>query len=201
MSLSAGLIVDSLVPTLLSVIRNPQQPTIMRASSLTCLGDCVQSSVLALLPYLDSDLVELCLSILQVESRGGESISGSTEDSEATPAPVDVDKIFDEELEKLRPESVRQSRRPEETANPLTVDAKEQPSLRRAACFFIASLALANQEQSVITTQQREQIITVMRYVGQTDMDPLVRHQAQEVLEVLGYEDTAHRLRAGNTLL
>lgn len=187
---------DSLVPVLLSVIRNAQQPTILRASSLTCMGDCVEASVLALLPYLDADLVDISLSVLTLESTSSTQQRPESPDplASTSPPPVDVDQIFEEELERLRPDHVRRHRRPEETPNPLTHSAKEQPSLRRAACFFLSCLVDALPEHPhVVDGAQLNRMVDVLQYVGQTDPDPLVQHQAQQVLESLGARDTAHK--------
>lgn len=205
-SLALDLPVDALVPPLMAVLRSQRHPTLLRASSLTILGYCVETSAVSLLAYI-SDIMEACLTLLSVESQPAPPKADKDAEADSDdemPEPVNIDQVLLEEVERLRSDEVRQKRRPEETRDPITQNPQDHPSLRRAALLFIAlaTRARASEElpEDALPMSLLDRARTVVGYVQQIDRDVLVRHQAEETLEDLGGPDTSHHIPSHNRM-
>lgn len=198
-----AFLVDALVPPLVALVRSQRHPTILRASALTILGHCVETSAVSLLAYI-SDILEACLTLLSVESQpaAAKADEADSADDEEMPEPVSIDQVLLEEVERLRSDEVRQKRRPEETRNPITQNPQDHPSLRRAALLFVAmttrARAAAELPEDAVNMSLLERARAVVGYVQQIDRDALVRHQAEETLEDLGGPDTSHHIPSGS---
>ncbi|KAK4057427.1 hypothetical protein OIO90_001496 [Microbotryomycetes sp. JL221] len=143
-----AVIVDDLVPQLLFVMRTASLPTPLRSSSLTILATTIEIAPLALMPFV-STLAESCLTLLSVESRPIQARNHEADktvmeqDSDHEEFKFDLDELVAEAKASLQgTETVNDKpKRLEETPNAVTsLDAKQHPSLRRAAIVFLSSL-------------------------------------------------------------
>lgn len=175
------------------MVRQHTYPTILRASSLTIITKGIETSALAMLPYINNDLFDLCLSILSVELPMASTATEELPQDTDGPPPVDLDDIMAQEIERLKPDSVRKSRKPEETPAPLSGNAQLQPSLRRAALRCLTTIADANEEHHLIDAAIRNKMVTIVSYVERVDIDAVVKIQAGETLQALQHEDLTHR--------
>ncbi|KAI5474859.1 hypothetical protein MNV49_002341 [Pseudohyphozyma bogoriensis] len=214
--------VDDILPPLLATLRNSSLPTPLRSSALTILATAVETAPVAMLSYGD-DLAETCITILQVESRIMKPRVRVVEEvSRKGKEKAEEDSESDDEGEGVQLDRHGRPKKPEETPNPTTTDAKH-PSLRRGALLFLAlvfrtAARLAEDSASssssmrsdlglggfrmpgaavvsgaggggtarmLVSLETKKRARTVVRYVGETDEDALVRHQAGEVLEEL----------------
>ena len=182
---------DSVVPALLAVLSNNEQPTILRTSAFSILASCYEQVPLALIGYSES-LLAAALTILSLESRPMKhSVS-----KEGPPLQEEVEEQDQQELADLMASFnvTKPKRRPEETASPVSTDT-QHPALRRSALLFIALLARAelnarhhsasNRHQGIFPRDQTDRALTVVGYVEQVDADKLVKHQAREAIEEL----------------
>lgn len=172
-----------------------------------------------MLEYADT-LAEACLTLLSTESRPLQP--RRREAPPAAPAST-TSAHSDEELDEQTPATLGRDGKPkraEETPQPSSADAKQQPSLRRAAVLFLGLLfrtasyvaeertsssagvlqggldglagrirmpgVVSVRDRSLVSGETRRRTKTVLGYVGQTDEDALVRHQAGEVLGEMG---------------
>ena len=173
-----------------------------------------------MLEYADT-LAEACLTLLSIESRPLQP--RRREAPPPAPASTTSEHSDDEELDEQTPATLGRDGKPkraEETPQPSSADAKQQPSLRRAAVLFLGLLfrtasyvaeertsssagvlhggldglagrirmpgVVGSSDRSLVSGETRRRTKTVLGYVGQTDEDALVRHQAGEVLGEMG---------------
>ena len=187
---------DSVVPALLAVLSNNEQPTILRTSAFSILASCYEQVPLALIAHSES-LLAAALTILSLESRPMKhSVNKEAVNKEESPLQEEVEEQDQQELADLMASFnvTKPKRRPEETASPVSTDT-QHPALRRAALLFIALLARAelnarhqsasNRHQGIFPHDQTDRALTVVGYVEQVDADELVKHQSREAIEEL----------------
>ncbi|KZV65023.1 hypothetical protein PENSPDRAFT_745220 [Peniophora sp. CONT] len=157
---------DILVPPLFAVVRNQHLTTALRASALSLLGNCADTSELALLPYA-ADLADAVVHLLQLESvRETQRVGKSAQ-------PQDEDKS-DETMESA----------------PTAANAKFPP-FRRAALHFLALLVRAYTRRAYDgdgiagSVFPNARVKTVLGYLAVTDADDVVRVMAREVGEAV----------------
>ncbi|KAK4690688.1 hypothetical protein P7C70_g9515, partial [Phenoliferia sp. Uapishka_3] len=142
-----ALFVEDLVPALLLVLRTSTLPTPLRSSALTILATTVESSPTVMIPYADT-LAEACLTLLSIESRPLQPRRPTAPLPAAKEPSVSISDVLssssdssdDEEDPEPQLDRNGKPKRPEETPNPESTDAKKQPSLRRAAILFLGLL-------------------------------------------------------------
>ncbi|KAG8750550.1 hypothetical protein FRC12_012833 [Ceratobasidium sp. 428] len=165
-----GLYVDMLVPPLFQVVRSEALPTILRSSSLAIIGQCVETSPVALTPWID-DILTGMIDILQVESvRAVPVARAAREEARAK----DEKQVLDRDVD----------------ARPQDIDSKLPPFRRSALlCFalvirsMIAGVYEGSQpvQRSALWSKAR----TLLEYIRITDSDPVVRVQATETLALV----------------
>ncbi|KAH9818778.1 hypothetical protein DFH28DRAFT_91249 [Melampsora americana] len=180
------------LPSLLLVLSSKEFPACLRWSALTILTTCVETSIIAMLPYL-SDLMDSCLIILSLESRPA---------SVSSPSNPTTDRVESEEQESTKPtlpglaersdaedqfKSFNPKQRvPEETVHPVSKDSGH-PALRRSAIMFLLISLSVNDDQLDRFWRQEylTKTIRVLGYVKLVDPDGLVKYQANAALENL----------------
>ncbi|KAI0036174.1 hypothetical protein K488DRAFT_41568 [Vararia minispora EC-137] len=160
-----------LVPPLFAIVRTSHLPTTLRTSALSLLGQCADTSDLALLPYI-ADLTDAMVHLLQIETvRIGNDIA---EDS-------------------IGPDDVPTMNNAPTATNP------KFPPFRRASLHFLALLVRAYTRRAYEDPKATvflgefptERIATTLRYIAGTDADNITRVMARELIEALHDADRA----------
>lgn len=178
------------LPSLLFVLSSKEFPACLRWSALTVLTTCVETSIIAMLPYL-SDLMDTCLIILSLESCPTltSSTSKSTidlvesEEQETTKTTL-TELVETSDTENQSQKTNSKQRAPEETTLPVSKDSGH-PALRRSAIMFLLITLSVNVDQ--LDQLWRQEYLTksirVLGYVKLVDPDGLVQYQANAALE------------------
>lgn len=200
---------DVVVPTLLSMFPDTALPTIQRVSALSLLSIAAESH-LALLPWSEG-LASAAIDLIQVES-----VTQEVEPAPQPPEPRKLVRLVDDD----EPEEEERASPPRVVdAEPTALDSKH-PALRCAAVVFlgllVASIVDAEDAEPdkvdteftlrmpgdaakappprFIDDETLRRADAVLGYVSGTDVDPVVRGQAGEVVTLI------HRLRETHTL-
>ncbi|OJT09025.1 hypothetical protein TRAPUB_50 [Trametes pubescens] len=154
-----------LIPPLFQVVRASHFPTVLRASAISLLAQCVNTNALAVLPYT-VEFADAMIDLLQVES---------------VPATQRKPTRSEPEPDVKAPHAAS------------SVNAKFPP-LRRAALHFLALLTQAC-TRHVFETGSAERLLlppglfrrakTTLGYVAATDADDVVRVMARETVDAL----------------
>ncbi|VDC05160.1 unnamed protein product [Peniophora sp. CBMAI 1063] len=153
-----------LIPPLFAIVRNQHLTTALRTSALSLLGNCADTSDLALLPYA-VDLADAMIHLLQLESVRETQRQGKTAEPHGGEKKEDT---MDEA--------------------PTTANAKFPP-FRRAALHFLGLLVRAytrrayDGDSGVGSVFPSARVKTVLGYLAATDVDDVVRVMAREVGE------------------
>ncbi|KAF8319706.1 hypothetical protein DL93DRAFT_2053341, partial [Clavulina sp. PMI_390] len=164
---------DILVPGLSHLFRSKFLPTNLRSSAISVLATSAEVSSIALLPWAE-ELTSGMVDLLQLES-------------------VSFDKrvVPDGEDSTI---NLNAARHKEEDAVPALTLSSKAPTLRRSALHFLSLLLraavirlyeIAEQVESPLNEESMRRIRRVVSYVGDTDVDGIVRAQAAECTELL----------------
>lgn len=155
------------------MVRASHFPTVLRASAISLLAQCVNTSALAVLPYT-VEFADAMIDLLQVESVP----ATQRKPSRSAPDP-DV-----KEGDKAPPAT---------DVQPASANAKFPP-LRRAALHFLALLTQAC-TRHVFETGSADRLLlppgllrrakTTLGYIVATDADDVVRVMARETVDAL----------------
>lgn len=156
-------------------------PTVLRSSALSLLSTAVESSHLALLPWMD-EMVSGCLDLIQLESvSGGKSLSEQPQEEEMKTTTLreklnpKIQLVDDEEVEEKNPE-------PEKPrivdAEPTKANDSKHPALRRAAVYLLGLVVAALIEAAMEEPQQETEF--KMRLPGQTNISADIRPSGQK---------------------
>jgi len=177
------VLVDVLVPPLFTTVRRSDIPTTLRTSSLSLLGDCVDTYALAMMPYIE-DLCQMVIDLLQVESKPLREVRGKKKSK------ADEDKNDDEGDNKKKESKSTVSTM---DSDPTSRDSKFPP-LRRAALHFLSLLIRSSTKIIYEETQLSTAMISqstlkrtnlTLGYVAAIDEDDVVRVMAKEAKENL----------------
>ncbi|KAF9247101.1 hypothetical protein BU15DRAFT_69941 [Melanogaster broomeanus] len=164
-----GIYSDTVVPRLISVFRSSYAPTVLRASAVSLLTDCVKTSLVAVLGYTN-DLSTGILDLLQVEM-------------------VPISQSPPREAEKTKAEEPNEKEAID--SKPTAVNSK-LPPLRRAALHFwtllLQQLTRAVYDGATVEIPSapflRRANVT-LGYIASTDEDGIVRVMAREANEAI----------------
>lgn len=170
---------DILVPPLFAMVRTSHLPTTLRASALSLLGLCVNTSPIALLPYVE-ELFEAFVDLLRIEAV---PISQKPKSSGVPKEPQQDGEDTEQPAAPPAPTADAQA----------TATNSKLPPLRRAALHFLSLLTRAFTthilESSTIIYNISDATIkrarTTIAYVAAVDEDNVVRVMARETLEGL----------------
>jgi hypothetical protein len=158
---------DIIVPQLISVFRSSYAPTVLRTSAVSLLTQCVKTSMVSVLGYID-DLAGGMIDLFQIEMVS----TGSP------PKDGDGGKRTAEGVEAL-------------DSKPTAIDPK-LPPLRRAALHFWTSLLHQLTHATYDGTTVERLPATLLRrakitlgYIAATDEDGIVRVMAREANEAI----------------
>ncbi|KAF8843139.1 hypothetical protein BDN67DRAFT_964783 [Paxillus ammoniavirescens] len=162
---------DNVMPRLISVFRSSYAPTILRTSAISLLTECVKTSLVAVLGYIN-ELSTGMIDLLQVEM-----------------VPVSQLPSREDEAEKTKTEEPREKEALD--SKPVAVDSK-LPPLRRAALHFW-TLLLHQLTQAVYDGGRVENLQApflrrakvTLGYISSTDEDGVVRLMAREANEAI----------------
>ncbi|KAH7930074.1 hypothetical protein BV22DRAFT_1191545 [Leucogyrophana mollusca] len=159
-----------LVPHLAAVFRSSHLPTVLRTSAISLLTECVKTSSLALLPYID-ELSGGMIDLLQVEM-----VPLSHTPLSHTPSP---------------PGQGETGEKKETLDSKPTSTNSRFPPLRRAALYFLSLLIRTSIEQiyegrsSAVSGSFMRRARVTLGYVASTDADDILRVMAREAVEGL----------------
>lgn len=171
--LTERTVASLIIPPLFQVVRASHFPTVLRASAISLLAQCVKTNALAVLPYT-VDFADAMIDLLQVES---------------------VPATQRKPTARSEPESdVKEgTEAPAADEQPTSANAKFPP-LRRAALHFLALLTQAC-TRHVYETGSADRLLlppgllrrakTTLGYIAATDADDVVRVMARETVEGL----------------
>ena len=156
-------------------------PTVLRSSALSLLSTAVESSHLALLPWMD-EVVSGCLDLIQLESvSGGKSAPEQPEEPEMKT--TTLREKLNPKIQLVDDEEVEEEKKPE-PEKPCIVDAEptkandsKHPALRRAAVYLLGLLVATLIEAAMEEPQQETEF--KMRLPGQTDISTDIRPSGQ----------------------
>lgn len=209
------LYADTLLPPLLSLLREPRAPVILRTSAISLLSECLNTCAGVVERYTDG-IAEGMLDLVLVEM------------TVATPTPRPTAKVNEKVMEADADVSTEQAEhepvstprsQPERPPDPLDISpssaSSKVPTLRRAALHFLALLmrvltqeayergggswsgvqirgiysgqtgAFMSSEGGPLPREFMRHAHTVLEYIAAVDKDTLVRVMAREVLEGL----------------
>lgn len=163
-------------------------PTVLRASALSLLSTAVESSHLALLPWMD-EIVSGCLDLVQLESVSGGKSQMQEEPEEEMKTTTLREKLnpkiqlIDDEPVEPEPEEEKKPEKPRIVdAEPTKANDSKHPALRRAAVYLlgllVAALIEAAQEgpapdaEFKMRLPGQTQIGTDIKAKGQREVDP-----------------------------
>lgn len=187
------MVVDGVVPRLIRVFPQSHLPTVLRSSSLSILGVCVDTDYRALLPWAN-DLLGAALDLLQIESvaakpRPKQPVTEAEDEME------DGQKALEAEPTKSRDGKHPVLRRAALVFVGLLLDAvakdvseAKTPSASSREIHILpmsASSSSAGRSFVAIKPYLMQKTQTVLGYIRSTDMDSLVTHQAGEALSIL----------------
>jgi Required for nuclear transport of RNA pol II C-terminus 2 len=176
---------EVLVPPMLRIFRSRHVPAILRASSLSILALCADTSSIAIIPWSD-EMAEAAVDLIQLESVPFTSDPPNATGSLGGKASND------------KPTTTATSRLAYEDSFPALATTTKTPAFRRAALHFLALLIRTAVIRSYATDQgvplQFEsfnlalgaRMATIVQYVHATDQDGVVRAQAGECVGLLG---------------
>lgn len=157
-----------IVPRLISVFRSSYAPTVLRTSAVSLLTQCVKTSTVSVLGYVD-DLAGGMIDLFQVEM--------------VRSPPKDGDRGKREAEEHEGVEAL--------DSKPTAIDPK-LPPLRRAALHFWTTLLLQLTHATYDGTMVERLPATLLRrakvtlgYIASTDEDGIVRVMAREANEAI----------------
>ncbi|KAF4619552.1 hypothetical protein D9613_005233 [Agrocybe pediades] len=178
-----GLYVDVLVPPLFATVRKSDIPTTLRTSSLSLLGDCVDTYALAVMPYIE-DLYCMVIDLLQIESQPMREVIGRKGTKEES----------DEKNAETSTEGQNSKQTPSTMDSDPTSNNSRFPPLRRAALHFLSLLVRSSTKivyedmkspQKLISQATYKRTRLTLGYISATDEDNVVRVMAKEAKENL----------------
>ncbi|KAG1820217.1 uncharacterized protein BJ212DRAFT_1338684 [Suillus subaureus] len=210
-----GLYADTLLPPLLSLLREPRAPVILRTSAISLLSECINTYARVVECYTE-EIAEGMLDLVLVEM------------TVATPIPRPKAKVNEKRMETDTEVSTEQAKRepaptsrsqPERLLDPLDISplspSSKVPALRRAALHFLALLmrvltqeayergggswsgvrikgiyggqigTYASYDGEPLPREFMRRARTVLEYIAAVDEDTVVRVMAREVGEGL----------------
>lgn len=159
-------------------------PTVLRASALSLLSTAVESSHLALLPWMD-ELVSGCLDLVQLESVSG-GASGAPEEPQEEMKTTTLREKLNPKIQLIDDEPVEEDKPKDEKprivdAEPTKAHDSKHPALRRAAVYLlgllVAALIEAAQEEPAPETEFK------MRLPGQAEIGTSIKAQSQREVD------------------
>lgn len=156
-------------------------PTVLRSSALSLLSTAVESSHLALLPWMD-EMVSGCLDLIQLESvSGGKSAPEPQEEEMKT---TTLREKLNPKIQLVDDEEVEEEKKPEPEkprivdAEPTKANDSKHPALRRAAVYLLGLVVAALIEAAMEEPQQETEF--KMRLPRQTDISADIRPSGQK---------------------
>jgi hypothetical protein len=174
--------VNVIIPPLVRTFQSTYLPTSLRTSSISILGQCVDTAPLALLPWLN-ELVAALIDLLQLEGVSRQPPPKSKQDTDTTNDGKGKGKdVSSSDLSATETEPM--------DSTPLSTSTKLSP-FRRSALHFLA-LLLRSSISSVYSSATKgffdndlaKRLKVVLGYVRATDEDGVVRVMAGECLEL-----------------